>query len=58
MLLGDVPMIDHLILGGPAERWHDGKSLYVMTYDEPKTGDNIARLSDHCAVYATIQPKP
>jgi endonuclease/exonuclease/phosphatase family metal-dependent hydrolase len=41
--------IDHIVIGGPAERWLEPNSLSVLPYRETDPAAK-ERLSDHCAV--------
>ena len=46
---GGRPFIDHILLGGGAERWWQRDSLRVLVYAE-RDGAMRERLSDHCPV--------
>ncbi|MBX9699441.1 MAG: endonuclease/exonuclease/phosphatase family protein [Acetobacteraceae bacterium] len=46
---GGRPFIDHILLGGDAERWMQATSLRVLVYAE-RDAAMRERLSDHCPV--------
>lgn len=46
---GGRAFVDHILLGGPAQRWLVPDSLRVMVYGE-RGGEWRDRLSDHCPV--------
>ncbi len=46
---GPRPFIDHILLGGGAERWYQRDSLRVMVYAERDFAQR-PRLSDHCPI--------
>lgn len=52
---GGRPFIDHILLGGGAERWMVADSLRVMVYAEREPGFRD-RISDHCPVSIRLRP--
>lgn len=51
---GGRPMVSHLLLGGPAERWLVPGSLAVLVYAE-RDRSYRDRLSDHCPVSVRLR---
>jgi endonuclease/exonuclease/phosphatase family metal-dependent hydrolase len=53
---GGRPFIDHILLGGGAERWWPRDSVRVLVYAERDAAAFRDRLSDHCPVSIRLRP--